>query len=516
MTRNFIYLNKIVIALFFGLSSSAYATVNSDLTQDIIPNITSSSDNPPYETDEKTFDDKPHTKWLTFNPTGWISYNFNKKAIITGYSITSANDEPTRDPKNWILQGSNNGQDWHNLDSREEQQFSTRKEKKSYHFKNTNPYKIIRFKIQSNHGANLLQLAELEYFGMFEDSNKTPPKLPVNESFSLSSGKWKHYGPFNTEGDIIAETTGQGDIDLYINSGAPASPSNYICKSVSPDANESCKTSGNDLYVSVESQSDSQVTLKILADNTTPPKPDKGLWKKPIVDFVDMDPQTSGSQLFKIIIQDPSGHMAQRCVDVAKVLYKDPAESKRFKKLRFELREKDFAGKDFVAYKVGGLKGEMTIAVSTSHLEKLYQAGGHSYSAISDEINGILFHEATHGYNNSPITRDSYLEGKENWAYTEGLADAVRIGAGFHKTREPNINNAKKWLGGYETTGFFLHYVQTKLDDQFLYKLNQSAKEMRDYTWSFDVAFRKILGRGVEDVWDEYVDFIKNGGKLEY
>jgi hypothetical protein len=39
---------------------------------------------------------------------------------------------------------------------------------------------------------------------------------------------------------------------------------------------------------------------------------------------------------------------------------------------------------------------------------------------------------------------------------------------------------------------------------------------MGNYTWSFDASFRQILGRGVEDVWNEYANFINSGGQLQY
>ncbi|WP_247682650.1 basic secretory protein-like protein [Pseudoalteromonas sp. MMG013] len=504
------------LAMLTCTSTGSFATTaaNEDITQPNAAAITASAQNGTYESAYHAFDNDQYSKWLTFDPQGWLKYTFSKGMVIQGYSITSANDVPSRDPKSWVLQGSNDGVNWTSLNAQNGQSFSSRHQTKEYNFFNSQPFNQIRLNIQNNNGAAILQLAEVQLFGYASGDNGTNP-LPVNEQHRLTTGQWQHFGPYNVANEVIATTSGTGDADLYLNVGAVATTSQHICQSTSPTANEQCSATSNDLYVSVYGYSNTQFNITI-AENV-PTDPGNGQWKKPVVDFVDLNPETQGSQLLKRIIQDPAAHMAQRCIDVAKVLYKDAIESNRFKKLRFELRAKDHWGKEFVAYKMGeDGSGEMTIVVSTTHLEKLYREGGNSDAAIADEIDGILFHEVTHGYNNSPLTHDSYGDGQAYWAFTEGLADGVRIGAGFHKTRQPNVNDPKKWLGGYTTTGFFFHYVQSRLDNQFIYKFNKAAKDMGNYTWSFDAAFRQTLGRGVEDVWNEYVTFINNGGQLEY
>ena len=516
MTSNKHLKTPIALAFAFaGLSFNTLAstTLNADLT---VPNgiINASEQNTPYETADKAFDNDQYSKWLAFSPTAWLSYELNEAKVITGYTLTSANDAPSRDPQNWQLQGSNDGINWQTIDDQVSQSFSSRYQSKQYSVSSNQDYKHIRLNISANHGASIVQLAEVELFGKSSDNNNGTT-LPINQSLNLSRGQWQHFGPFNVAGKVNASTSGSGDADLYINLGTPATTQSYTCQSITPTATESCEGSGQNLYVSVYGYSQTNVNINITEQGNT--DPNDGLWKKPVVDFVDVNPETTGSQLFKRIIADPAGHMAQRCVDVAKILYKDPIESERFRKLRFELRAKDHWGKDFVAYKMGqDGSGEMTIVVSTAHLERLYREGGNSDSAISDEIDGILFHEVTHGYNNSPLTHDNYGDGQAYWAFTEGLADAVRIGAGFHKTRTPSTLDPRKWLTGYEGTGFFLHYVKTHLDNDFIYKFNKSAKGMGNYTWSFDASFRQILGRGVEDVWNEYANFINSGGQLQY
>lgn len=494
------------------LSSDVYA--NQDLTTNNPANISVSAENAPSEGKSQAFDDDQNSKWLAFNSSGWISYDFGRPVNIKEYTVTSANDAQTRDPKNWNVEGSTDGVNWFEIDARNEEGFAFRYEKKKYVISNQQSLTRVRFNVTQNNGAAALQLAELEFIGTDSNTNEA---LPLVDNSSLNTKQWQHYGPFSSNRSIIANTTGNGDNDLYMRKGAESTTKYYDCKSISPSSTEECKLTGNDIYVSVHGYTAVDYSLNIKEENDGNTGGDDGLWSAPQVDFVDMNPETLGSELVNRILGNPSQHMAQRCIDVAKILYTDPSESSRFNNLRFELRAKDFSGNDFVAYKLGtDGSGEMTIAVSTSHLENLYRSAGNSDAAIRDEIDGILFHEVTHGYNNSPLTTDGYGDVGPFWAYTEGLADAVRIGAGFHKTRQPDVDSSREWLGGYTTSGFFLHYVNEMIDPQFLRKFNQSARDLGEYSWSWDNAFRSITNRGVQDVWDEYKAFIDNGGQLNY
>ncbi|AUJ70835.1 MULTISPECIES: basic secretory protein-like protein [unclassified Pseudoalteromonas] len=492
-----------------GLSS---AHANSDLTTANAAAISVSGENQPYEGKVNAFDNNHYSKWLTFSASGWISYAFSEAVNLTAYTLTSANDAPQRDPKNWTLQGSQDGQVWFTIDSQNNQSFASRHQTKQFNVSTNQAYRFVRLNVTATQGANLLQLAEIEFIGAPANGGTT---LPFNQNGSVTPGQWAHFGPFTSSAPITATLTGSGDADLYLKANSQPTTTSYDCQSINDaSSNERCDISSNaPVYVSVYGFQSANYELAVSSDSTPP----NDTWQRPEVNFVDVNPETRGSALFKRIIPNPAAHMAERCVDVAKVLYRDASESQRFRKLQFELRAKDHWGKDFVAYKMGqDGSGEMTIVVSTAHLERIYRDNNNNDAVIRDEIDGILFHEVTHGYNNSPLTHDSYGDGKANWAYTEGLADAVRIGAGFHKSRSPDIINAKRWLSGYTTTGFFLHYVKQQHDSEFIYKFNKAAKDMGNYTWSFDAAFQHILGRSVEDVWNEYVAFIQNGGQLEY
>jgi alpha-mannosidase len=128
--------------------------------------VTADGDNPPNEDKTKAFDGNYSTKWLTFKPAGWIQYQFpgTTAYAIHRYAITSANDYPGRDPKNWTLQASNDGYAWTVLDNRTNITFPNRFQKLTFTMKNTTPYKIYRLNITANAGEPDLQLGELELY----------------------------------------------------------------------------------------------------------------------------------------------------------------------------------------------------------------------------------------------------------------------------------------------------------------------------------------------------------------
>jgi glucose/arabinose dehydrogenase/PKD repeat protein/type 1 glutamine amidotransferase len=127
--------------------------------------IAASGDNPPNETKEKLIDGRNDTKWLTFSPTGWVQMKLEKPVAVAHYALTSANDFDGRDPKNWTLQGSQDGKSWTDLDKRTGESFPQRFQTKEYKFDNSTAYPYYRLDITANGGEPLIQLAEVRLFG---------------------------------------------------------------------------------------------------------------------------------------------------------------------------------------------------------------------------------------------------------------------------------------------------------------------------------------------------------------
>jgi hypothetical protein len=123
----------------------------------------------------KAFDRLTSTKWLgntDASGQAWIEYQFagGQSIAVTQYKIASANDAPARDPKSWLLQGSNNGSTWTTVDTQTNQSFSNRLTYNVYPINNTTPYQYYRLLITANNGSTetglggtgLVQLSELE------------------------------------------------------------------------------------------------------------------------------------------------------------------------------------------------------------------------------------------------------------------------------------------------------------------------------------------------------------------
>jgi glucose/arabinose dehydrogenase/type 1 glutamine amidotransferase len=171
--------------------------------------IVVSGENPPNEGKDKLIDGKNDTKWLTLAPTGWAQTKLEKPAALAHYALTSANDSPGRDPKNWTLQGSQDGKNWTDLDKRTGETFPQRFQTKEYKFSNSTAYLYYRLDITANSGEPLTQLAELRLFG---PTAGPPPESqvqqaivdftdrqhPANKGLPLTltrSDKWMNWSP---------------------------------------------------------------------------------------------------------------------------------------------------------------------------------------------------------------------------------------------------------------------------------------------------------------------------------
>lgn len=110
------------------------------------------------------FDGKTGSKFLSSGSKIWVSFALEKAAVVRSYSIASANDVPGRDPSSWILYGSNDGETWVSLDSREGITFSARQQTKTFGFNNNKAYKWYKFDITSNKGESLTQFSNLDLF----------------------------------------------------------------------------------------------------------------------------------------------------------------------------------------------------------------------------------------------------------------------------------------------------------------------------------------------------------------
>ena len=102
------------------------------------------------------------SKYLIYGFTKglWLQLNLSGPAMANSYLLTSGNDQNQRDPSDWILAGSQDGQHWTTLDQRTGQHFSRRSTTYQFDFKNQTPYPYYRLIIQKTAGSPDFQLSE--------------------------------------------------------------------------------------------------------------------------------------------------------------------------------------------------------------------------------------------------------------------------------------------------------------------------------------------------------------------
>jgi CotH kinase protein/Lamin Tail Domain len=130
------------------------------------PNNWPSGEQPP-----KALDNTVGSKWLAFDPAG-AKYGFRfaagQRHAVNGYTISSANDSPNRDPYSWTLSGSNDGTNYFVVDMRAAQDFAGRFETRLYEFGNNSAYEYYKFDFKTEFGVtgqnqpNSIQIAEIE------------------------------------------------------------------------------------------------------------------------------------------------------------------------------------------------------------------------------------------------------------------------------------------------------------------------------------------------------------------
>jgi len=167
----------------FGVNGANGTAIPGDIRGKVTESSASSENTDGGEVVANLFDATTDTKWLAWNPTAWAQANLSEATSITHYAIASANDHDERDPKDWTLQGSNNGTDWTQLDKQTGQSFASRFQQNNYKLAApTAPYKFFRLDVTANNGGDILQLSEL----LLANDEPAPPPLPNMRTFADS------------------------------------------------------------------------------------------------------------------------------------------------------------------------------------------------------------------------------------------------------------------------------------------------------------------------------------------
>ena len=160
-----------------GVTGPAATGIPGDVTA-TNTGVTASAENAPNETAAKAVDGDENSKWLAFASTGWLRVGFAQGVTAKRYALTSANDSPERDPRDWQVQGSNdNGATWTTIDSQTGQSFDQRFQTKVFEVPtNATAYAAYRLNITANQSGTIIQLAE---FRLSDGSPAVPPSGPM-------------------------------------------------------------------------------------------------------------------------------------------------------------------------------------------------------------------------------------------------------------------------------------------------------------------------------------------------
>jgi hypothetical protein len=146
-----------------ALGPQADTSGYSDTTDDGKGTIKASAQGFKNEKPARVFDNTT-AKWCLEGKSAWIEYHYadGAKHKVTAYTIMSANDMATRDPKDWKLLGATDGKTWTEVDDRTGQDFDARFEKRLFEVKNPGEYAAYRLEVSQNHGDVSSQMAGLE------------------------------------------------------------------------------------------------------------------------------------------------------------------------------------------------------------------------------------------------------------------------------------------------------------------------------------------------------------------
>lgn len=115
------------------------------------------------EGSKKMIDNNTNTKVFIGGVGNSLTWQFEYYVpqIINGYRMTSGNDAQERDPKEWKVEGSNDGTTWTEIDHRSNEEFPSRYLSRTFTFNNSTAYKYYKFSILQLRSGTNFQMCEL-------------------------------------------------------------------------------------------------------------------------------------------------------------------------------------------------------------------------------------------------------------------------------------------------------------------------------------------------------------------
>jgi PKD repeat protein len=460
---------------------------------------------------DAVFDKDEKTKWLSKHPSTWLSFQLNENLTLSRYSIQSANDAASRDPKDWELLASSDNIKWISIDKRNAELFSSRLQIKEYKLTTpTSPgMRYFRLNILKNNGDGMTQLAGMELFAT-SSTNKVYEGAPrpcfgVDRPY-LNIGETATFYDFSERNPSAFQWTFDGGTP---SSSTAAKPTVKYAASGKNGVTLKAINSFGDNTIGIK-KTDALHDYQVLVKSASPVDYDWSTFKYPRIGIVEKnDAGAQGVQIVHSAFPNFKDSIKAIALGVCKSIYRNVQEIPAFDSLTIILEYYEgVAGKS-------GAPPHITISFSTKYIQERYKNDGNNAANIAYEMKGVLWHEITHAYQNVPKNAGDYRSGTDFYAFIEGEADYVRIFNGFHKTRAATPGGT--YNDGYTTTAFFLVYIAKTYFaadyKNFGYLLNGTAIGLNT-KWSMNKALLMLIGKPVDILWKEYqLSFQSNATK---
>lgn len=269
------------------------------------PIITARGENQPNEGKEKAFDSDNLSKWLDFSATTWLQIQYQNPVAYNQYVIVSGNDSPGRDPKNWTIQGSNDGTNWTTVDTQTGQSWTARNQANTYVFNNTTAYSYYKLNVTANtDGGGITQLSELTY----NNVQVLPVSIVSFTGKATSSGNllsWRTASEYNNSGfEVLRSTNGTEfekigyKVSLALN-GNSGTPLDYSFRDITSDQDVYYKLN----QVDIDGKATASYTIVVKAGFAT----ENQVYPNPVTDDLNIVLNSGKTDMATISIIDQKG-----------------------------------------------------------------------------------------------------------------------------------------------------------------------------------------------------------------
>jgi gliding motility-associated-like protein len=131
--------------------------------------------------------------------------------LLTKYTLTSGDDAVGRDPKDWVLEGSNNGTSWTVVDTRTNVLFAARRQMVTFVLAAQVQYKQYRITVTANNGSTGVpgQITEWELWGLDPNAPPLPQDVTVTAlSKTVAEINWIDVATTETGYEIFRSDNG--------------------------------------------------------------------------------------------------------------------------------------------------------------------------------------------------------------------------------------------------------------------------------------------------------------------